>query len=164
LFTWAEAERPSVALIIASGFLSNPAKDWIDQYKLNRQPPFRVRAWERPTLAKMLKKRPALMLRHDVMIAESMRPLREILAAEREFFDRVWYVRKLVYEERIEEGKEAPPSPELRERMHAAMHALEERYGAENVVYESDWDWGFVNGKLSALRWVLGAEWDFLDT
>ena len=23
---------------------------------------------------------------------------------------------------------------------------------------------GYVNGKLAALRWVLGMEWDFLDT
>jgi hypothetical protein len=28
----------------------------------------------------------------------------------------------------------------------------------------TDWEWGYVNGKFAALRWVLGDEWDFLDT
>jgi hypothetical protein len=48
---------------------------------------------------------------------------------------------------------------------HAAAQAMEDRYGKDNVGPWDDWTWGFVNGKLAAaLRWVLGSEWDFLDT
>ena len=41
---------------------------------------------------------------------------------------------------------------------------VEARYGKENFGPYSDFEWGMINGKLSALRWVLGDEWDFLDT
>jgi hypothetical protein len=37
LLTWAEAERPHTALIIASGFLSNPAKEYLDKYEKSRK-------------------------------------------------------------------------------------------------------------------------------
>lgn len=43
------------------------------------------------------------------------------------------------------------------------MERLEAQHGATLGPY-SDFEWGMLNGKLSALRWVLGAEWDFLDT
>lgn len=29
---------------------------------------------------------------------------------------------------------------------------------------KSDWDWGYLSGKVSAIRWVLGLDWDELDT
>lgn len=32
------------------------------------------------------------------------------------------------------------------------------------MVHDKAWEYGYINGKLAALRWVLGDEWDFLDT
>jgi len=41
---------------------------------------------------------------------------------------------------------------------------LIEKYGEENLGSYSKFDWGMLNGKLSALRWVMGDDWDMLDT
>ena len=53
LLAWAHAERPHTALVIASGFLSNPAKDYLNDYELNNRPPFRIKYWERPVLDRL---------------------------------------------------------------------------------------------------------------
>ena len=45
----------------------------------------------------------------------------------------------------------------------AAAKRIEKRYGVENLGPWSDFDWGMMNGKLSAIRWMLGDEWDMLD-
>ncbi len=97
-------------------------------------------------------------------LQEEPRTLAEILEAEKEFFDKIWYVRKLILQEKIESGEEEPSGAAVEERINDAMREIEQRYGVGNVGPWDDWGWGFVHGKLSALRWVLGSEWDFLDT
>ncbi|MGO7360988.1 DUF4062 domain-containing protein [Rhizobium leguminosarum] len=91
---------------------------------------------------------------------------RSILAAEQEFFDRIWYDRKRVFIDRIKDGEETV-GPEIEKGMRQAMRAVEKRYGGKKALrsyYSNDFEWGMLNGKLSALRWVTGDDWDNLDT
>ena len=79
-------------------------------------------------------------------------------------FDRIWYDRTLVDEQRLlDEGKH-DELEDLRRVAGPAKARIESTYGAENLGPYDKFEWGMLNGKLSALRWVLGGESDFLDT
>lgn len=94
---------------------------------------------------------------------EEPRRLDEILEAEQEFFDRVWHERHLVFRMKYESGRdERTPQEIYRMALGAAERVRARRPDLEPV--KDDFEWGMWNGKLSALRWVLGSEWDFLDT
>lgn len=99
--------------------------------------------------------------------AEEPRTLEEILDAEAEFFDRVWYVRSVVGS--MNRSDEDLPA-DIRSGMLAARARIEEAYGRKELRKpigrgrDKAWEYGYISGKLSALRWVLGSEWDFLDT
>jgi hypothetical protein len=96
---------------------------------------------------------------------EEPRRLDEILEAEHEFFDRVWYHRSLQDEMRLE--REANPEG-VEDLLHVAgpgRRRVEAQWRAPGQLGPyTDFELGMLNGKLSALRWVLGSEWDFLDT
>lgn len=166
LLAWAQAERPDTALFVASGFLSNPAKDYLEKYVRNQKPPFRIKYWERPKLEQLCAHKRTLLMDHNLLPLKT-RSVASILKAEEEFFDRIWYDRKLVLQENIKEGIERKSTPEIKKVMRAAMLRVEKKYGGKKAIrdyYKSDFEWGMMNGKLSALRWVLGDDWDMLDT
>jgi predicted aspartyl protease len=119
----------------------------------------------------------------DLMIEEEWfdepRRLTEIVNAIDELCTKVWYNRHQVTREKIELGetkiveKETFPikdhlrRPIQRDIWEGALNAaakVEKKYGLENLGPWDDFEWGMLNGKLSALRWVLGDEWDMLDT
>ncbi|RPJ71071.1 MAG: hypothetical protein EHM20_14920 [Alphaproteobacteria bacterium] len=50
---WANAERPDVLLIVVSNFLSNPTKHFLDEYKKENKPPYRIKVWELKELEKL---------------------------------------------------------------------------------------------------------------
>jgi hypothetical protein len=124
---------------------------------------------------------PELLADHDFEINYSQQPRRlsEILEAEHLLFRQIWYNRHWNLRVSIENGthhvvaekdySRNPYRPDqtldtVWERALAAAKKTEEEVGIENLGSWDDFDWGMLNGKLSALRWVLGDEWDMLDT
>jgi hypothetical protein len=45
-----------------------------------------------------------------------------------------------------------------------AAKKAEKELGPDNIGPYDDFEWGMVSGKLSALRWAMGDDWDNLDT
>lgn len=160
LLAWAQAERPNVALVIASGFLSNGSKDYLRSYGQNNRPPFRVKYWERPILDRLAAGKTELLER---LLGPPTRSQSDIIAAEQEFFDKVWHERHLMFRQRWEAGQHRAPA-DIYEGAKKAAEEVRASYGEGELGPYDDFEWGMVNGKLSALRWVLGDEWDFLDT
>ncbi len=79
-----------------------------------------------------------------------MRKKAEIQKAEQELFDKRWYRKH-----------RASGSPKVGEK---AARKIEKKYGKENLRVDNDYKQGMLDGKHSAIRWVLGDEWDNLDT
>ncbi|EGR2355991.1 DUF4935 domain-containing protein [Vibrio alginolyticus] len=107
-------------------------------------------------------------------IQEDTRGLNEILDSIEELTDKVWYNRHMYRAHMIEQGQiELIPEGTVRNgnniiHQHiwdgALVSADRVRQKYDDVGPWDDFEWGMINGKLSALRWLLGDEWDMLDT
>lgn len=124
---------------------------------------------------------PDLLVGYDFELNSSQeaRRLSEILEAEHLLFRQVWYNRHWNLRLKIESGEHHVVTEQdysrnpyrsdqtldsVWERALAAARKTEDEVGIENLGPWDDFEWGMLNGKLSALRWILGDEWDMLDT
>ena len=84
-----------------------------------------------------------------------------ILEAYNEFRDKVWWNRHKVWLEKIERGEELLTDGQkpVLEQAKKAAERLEKKYGKRNLGW-NDFDWGLLSGRMSALAWVMGAEWN----
>jgi hypothetical protein len=87
----------------------------------------------------------------------------EIYTIIDEITDKIWYDRHQMLKYHIKE-KATKVDTEIWNGAIDAAKKVEEKYGIENLGLHGDFEWGMLNGKLSALRWVTGDEWDMLDT
>ena len=107
----------------------------------------------------------------------------EISEAIEELTDRVWYDRHMLARHKLETGKtkiiaKKDFGPQhYRDSGHGRLvvdeiwagalksaRRVEKKYGKTSLGPYSKFEWGMINGKLSALRWVFGDDWDMLDT
>jgi hypothetical protein len=105
---------------------------------------------------------------------EEIRGLGEILSAMDELFDKIWYNRHCNLLCGIESGDITIVPDDTQKHGDDIIHeniwkgalksAQEVKEKYDNTGPWDDFEWGMLNGKLSALRWVLGDEWDMLDT
>lgn len=105
---------------------------------------------------------------------DETRGLQEIMTAMDELFDKIWYNRHMNRMYHLKNGDiEVIPAgtnrygndvihEDILGQAKVAAQRVRDKY--EDTGPWSDFEWGMLNGKLSALRWVLGDEWDMLDT
>jgi len=108
---------------------------------------------------------------------EEPRALSEVLPYLNKLWDQIWYGRHKNLEYQIESGEHKLvnryqpknfQNTTVRSVWKAAQEAarkVEEKYGLDELGPWDDFEWGMLNGKMSAILWMLGEDWEStLDT
>jgi hypothetical protein len=77
---------------------------------------------------------------------EPLRSEQEIAAEYKKLFDKVWWNRHMA-------SGEHPGGRDV-------ARGIEDRWGKEYLDPGDDVEWGICLGKMKALAWVLGSDWD----
>jgi hypothetical protein len=120
------------------------------------------------------------LTRESQLYEAPARSLKEMQEVEEELTLKRWYDHHQMRAESIKSGrtilvdkedfsKQRPRgtqtiSKDIWKGARKAAREVERRFGKRNLRPYSDFEWGMLAGKHSAIRWVLGHEWDFLDT
>lgn len=136
------------------------------------------------TLADLIRKIDGVYLEPDVLKAMGYdfepRGLSEIEAAMNELTEQVWFNRHMNLRWKVKNGEIQVVSHDewVKAGSNNQTHIVDSVFeGAKRAAADTlkqlgrakcgpwdDFEWGMINGKLSAIRWVLGDEWDMLDT
>lgn len=108
---------------------------------------------------------------------EGPRALSEVLPYLNKLWDQIWYNRHKSLEYRIRSGEHKlverwsrrnAQSATVRSVWEGAQESarkMEEKYGLNDLGPWNDFDWGILNGKMAAIRLMLGEDWEStLDT
>lgn len=187
--TYADALATQAAKGVRFAFVTHNKHDFSQPNGDHRKPhpdiaPLfsKIRSLYCVTLVDLLRRVDATLLTDQMMLEEWSADPRSGSAigdAIGELLDQIWYNRHIGLRMRVEAGevaiveKETYPRPVgapetvQRDIWAGALRSarrVEKRRGIDNLGPWDDFEWGMLNGKLSALRWVLGDDWDMLDT
>ena len=136
------------------------------------------------SLSDLIRKIDGIYLEPDVLKAMGYefepRSLSDMIDAMDELTEQVWYGRHMNLRWRVKQGeiKVVTHDEWVKAGSNNSTHIVDsvlegaskaaadtlKRLGKAKCGPHDDFEWGMINGKLSAIRWMLGDEWDMLDT